>query len=155
MSARTWVRSGLVFLALTQLVPFGWAMVAPRSFYDAFPLGAPGWVTLFPPYNEHLLRDVGGLGVALGVVLAGAAVTLRREQVRVAALAFLVFVVPHGVFHTLHLHGMATADAVAQTAAFAVQVLVAVAVIALAGQVAERSPTECKASHRSSAARSS
>jgi hypothetical protein len=137
LNARAWLRAGLGFLAFTQFVPFGWALLAPRSFYDAFPFGAPGWVALLPPFNEHLVRDVGGLGVALGIVLAGAAVLARRDVTRLVVVAFLVFDIPHAVFHSLHLHGFATVDAVAQSAAFAVQILVAVALFVLAGRVPE------------------
>lgn len=38
-----------------------WAMVAPRSFYEV--------VATYPPYNEHLLHDVGAFQLGLGAVL--------------------------------------------------------------------------------------
>lgn len=141
MSPRSWLRGGLLFLAVTQFFPFAWAMLAPRSFYESFPFGDPGWVQLLPPYNEHLVRDVGGLGVALGIVLAGAAVIGRRDIARVALLGFVVYDVPHAVFHTLHLHGFSTADAIAQTALFVVQLLVVVALWVLAGRVPDERRT--------------
>ena len=140
MNARAWQRAGLGFLAFTQLVPFMWALLAPASFYDAFPFGAPGWVSLLPPFNEHLVRDVGGLGVALGIVLAGAAVLARRDVTRLVLVAFLVFDIPHAVFHSLHLHGFATVDAVVQSAAFAVQIVLAVVLFVLAGRLPAERP---------------
>jgi len=45
-----------------------WALLAPRSFYDDFPGGGRSWVSALPPYNEHLVRDVGGLPSNLAVV---------------------------------------------------------------------------------------
>jgi hypothetical protein len=46
----------------------------------------------------------------------------RSTGGRIAALAaFVVHTLPHVVFHGLHLDGFPTADAVAQTAGFAVQ----------------------------------
>ena len=36
----------------------------PRSFYDDFPFGR-GWVAMDGRYNEHLIRDVGVLNLAL------------------------------------------------------------------------------------------
>jgi hypothetical protein len=34
------------------------ALVAPRAFYDSFPLGA-SWVAMLPPFNQHLISDGG------------------------------------------------------------------------------------------------
>jgi hypothetical protein len=39
------------------------------------------------PYNEHLVRDVGALNLALGVLLASAAILLERRLARVSLLA--------------------------------------------------------------------
>ena len=43
-----------------------WALIAPQSFYDAFPsIGFGAWVGVDGPFNEHLIRDVGALYLAL------------------------------------------------------------------------------------------
>ena len=49
----------------------------PRSFYDDFPLGR-GWVAMDGRYNEHLIRDVGALNLALLVLTIGAIVVGTR-----------------------------------------------------------------------------
>jgi hypothetical protein len=71
------------------LLPGAWAFADPASFYDA--------VALFPPYNRHLLHDVGafqvGLGTALVLGLAGA------SGLRVALWATAVAAVLHAVSH--------------------------------------------------------
>src|SRR4028118_1615057 len=68
------LRVGLGFLALSQGVIGAWALLGPRTFFDHFPGTALGWVALLPPYNEHLVRDVGALSLALTVLLGYAAV---------------------------------------------------------------------------------
>jgi hypothetical protein len=108
------VRAGLGILAALQAVVGVWALLAPVSFYTSFPAAGHGWVALLPPYNEHLIRDVGELSLALTVVLAAAAVSGQRLLSAVAVCALAVYAVPHAVYHALHLEGFPTGDAVAQ-----------------------------------------
>jgi nucleoside-diphosphate-sugar epimerase len=84
----------------------------PSSFYESFPFGR-GWIALDGPYNEHLVRDVGGLNLALAVMAAGALLTNRVVVVRTAALAWLVYALPHAIYHASHLHGYGAGDAFA------------------------------------------
>jgi heme/copper-type cytochrome/quinol oxidase subunit 4 len=102
----------------------------PTSFYSSFPLPGHPWVSLLPPYNEHLVRDVGELSLALTVVLAAAAVIGQRLLSAVAVAAIAVYAVPHAIFHFLHLEGFPTSDAIAQTVGIALQ-LVVIAAVAL------------------------
>jgi heme/copper-type cytochrome/quinol oxidase subunit 4 len=99
------------------------------SFYRSFPLPGHDWVSLLPPYNEHLTRDVGELSLALTVVLVAAAVTGHWLLSVVAIIATAVYAVPHAVYHFLHMEGFPTTDAVAQTVGIALQLIV-VAVVA-------------------------
>jgi heme/copper-type cytochrome/quinol oxidase subunit 4 len=101
-----------------------WALFAPKSFYSNFPLPGHPWVSLLPPYNEHLVRDVGELSLALTVVLVAAAVTGQWLLSAVAVAATAVYAVPHAIFHFLHLEGFPTSDAVAQTIGIALQLVV-------------------------------
>jgi heme/copper-type cytochrome/quinol oxidase subunit 4 len=123
------VRAGLGFLAVLQAIIGVWALFAPTSFYSSFPLPGHPWVSLLPPYNEHLVRDVGELSLALTVVLTAAAVTGQRLLSAVAVAAIAVYAVPHAIYHFLHLEGFPTSDAVAQTIGIALQLAV-IAVIA-------------------------
>jgi hypothetical protein len=59
-----------------------------------------------PPFNQHLMTDVGGLGLALAVVLGAAAVTMDRLLIRVALAAYLLYSVSHLLFHVTHLTGL-------------------------------------------------
>ncbi|GAA4676931.1 hypothetical protein GCM10023215_06730 [Pseudonocardia yuanmonensis] len=123
------IRAGLWFLALTEVVVGVWALFAPAGFYAGFPAPGHPWVSLLPPYNEHLVRDVGALSLALTVALVGAALRPERRLTVVVLLAFLTATVPHAVFHTLHLHGFPAIDAMAQTIGFALQLGVGAALL--------------------------
>jgi hypothetical protein len=107
------------------------ALLTPRGFYDGFPAAGHAWVALLPPYNEHLVRDVGGLSLAMTVLLGAAAIHLERRLVRVAVLAFGAYTVPHALFHGLHLEGFSVLDAVAQMIGFAVQLGIVLGVLIL------------------------
>jgi hypothetical protein len=128
---RTLIRVGLLILAAMQVLVGAWALVAPRAFYDGFPLPGHAWVALLPPYNEHLVRDVGALNLALTVVLGAAAWTLYRTMIRVALLALMIFAVPHTIFHAEHLTGFPAADAVTQTVGTVLQLVLTVSLLVL------------------------
>ena len=107
------LRVTLVCLCLSAL-PIGLqATLGPRSFYDGFPLGR-SWVELLPPYNEHLIRDVGGFYLAFTILFVWAAVTLARALVVPLCVAWAVFSLAHGLFHVLHLDGFSPGDAIAE-----------------------------------------
>lgn len=99
--ARGWLRAGLALLALITLTAGAWQYFAPRSFYTGVPT-----VAADPPFNQHLMTDVGGLGLALAVVLGAAAATMDRLLIRVALAAYLVYSVSHLLFHVTHLTGL-------------------------------------------------
>jgi hypothetical protein len=115
-------------LALTEAVVGVWALFAPASFYRSFPGAGQAWVSLLPPYNEHLITDVGELSLALTVVLAAAAVTGHWLLSVVAIAAFAVYTVPHMIFHSFHLEGFSRGEAIAQTVGFVLQLLLGAAV---------------------------
>ncbi len=103
-----------MLLAVNQGVPGLWAALAPRSFYDDFPIPSHPWVSAFPPFNNHLTRDLGTLSVCTAVVLAGAAMFLERRLVTIALLSALTFMVPHTIWHIGHLAPFGPGDAVVQ-----------------------------------------
>lgn len=113
------IRFLLFALGIPQALIGFWALLAPSSFYDDFPAGTDGWVNVLGPFDEHLVTDVGALFVALGFLLAFAAVSLRRGTVIVAAISWLIFSVPHFLWHVLNLEPYGTADAIGNTATLA------------------------------------
>lgn len=92
--SRAWLRAGLIVLAAIQVAVGGWQYFAPRAFYDDIPT-----VAADPPFNGHLLTDVGGLNLALAVVVAAAAWRMERALTRVALVAYLVYSGSHLAFH--------------------------------------------------------
>jgi len=100
----------LTLLALTGLVVGGWAALLPENVYGDFPGVRPGWVSADGPFNEHLVRDVGAMFLALGALAVGALVVRTTTAARLAGLVWLVFSVPHAVYHLAHLHVFAPVD---------------------------------------------
>jgi hypothetical protein len=111
-------RAALGILLLAALTIGLSAAILPRTFYDDFPFVAH-WVELLPPYNEHLVTDVGGLYLGFAVLLAWAAWTLERTLVRAVCAAWLLTATIHLVFHATHLGGFSAADAIAEIATLA------------------------------------
>jgi hypothetical protein len=108
----------LGFLFLTALLIGLTAAVLPHTFYDDFPFLAH-WVELLPPYNEHLVTDVGGLYLGFAVLFGWAAWTLDRTLVRAVCVAWLLTAGIHLLFHVSHLANFSTADAIGQVGSLA------------------------------------
>lgn len=112
----------LLLLAAAAVTVGLWAAVLPTSFFSAFPLGRD-WVAADGAYNEHLVRDVGALHLALAVVTLVAWRRPTPTQIRAAAAAWLVFTAPHLAYHIVHADLLSLPDALAQTALLALQVI--------------------------------
>ena len=132
-----WTRIGLVYLAVGYALVGFWAAFAPRSFYTDFPGAGRHWISPDGPYNQHLIRDVGELNLALLVVVVAAAVTLSLPLVRAALVATLVNGVLHVVYHLGHVDMFSSGDQVAIIGS-----LVLAPVVALVLLVAVRGGTE-------------
>lgn len=99
------VRLGVVLLAASVALPAVWALLSPQSFFSDFPGLGQHWVRAFPPYNEHLVRDVGSFYLAFAVLMGAAAYTADRRLIRVSLITYLVFSIPHAVWHGQHAAG--------------------------------------------------
>jgi hypothetical protein len=102
------------------------ATLAPRTFYDYMP-----WVDMVPPFSEHLMRDYGGMNLALGLVTAVGANTMDRRMVRTALAAYLLFAVSHLLFHLTHHDHYRTSQALGEAAALTFAVLLPITLLAL------------------------
>ncbi len=121
----------LVVIAAGSLVVGVWAQGFPRSFYDDFPGMGRVWVAVDGPFNEHLVRDVGGLNLGLAFVAILALVTSSTLVARAAGGAALLFGGPHLLYHALHLDSFDTGDAIGMLASLTMAVLAGL--LALAG----------------------
>ena len=120
------LRAGIWLTAFIELAIGVVATMTPQAFYDYMP-----WVNLAPPYSEHLIRDYGAMNLALGLVTVVAATTMDRRMVHTALAAYLLFAIPHLLFHLTHHHNYAMAQAVGETAALTFAVLLPVTLLAL------------------------
>ena len=105
------------------------AALAPRVFYDDFPLGR-AWVQMLPPYNEHLINDVGGFYLAFALLFAWAAVSVHRALVVPLCTSWIFAALLHFGYHVTHLDGWDLGDAVAQTVVLALVLVLPVAALA-------------------------
>jgi hypothetical protein len=136
---RNLVRGIFIVFAVIQGIIGVWASIGPASFFDDGPLPGLGWVRLFPPYNEHLVRDFGGMNLTVTVLFIVAAVKLTPLLVRLAAGGYFLFALPHTIYHTIHLEHFTPTDAVIQTTGLYVMTLLLVIAFAAAGRL-ERTP---------------
>jgi hypothetical protein len=87
-----------------------WARWWPQHFFDTFPGWGHRWTAAYPPYNEHLVTDLGATFLTLAFLLiAGAAV--RNRGVRTVVLAGVAFFgALHLSFHAGHAGTMTGVD---------------------------------------------
>lgn len=87
----TWGRVSGSIGAVFFLVFGLWAFFAPDSFFDR--------VATWPPYNEHLLHDIGAFQLGLGAALLAAVRGLRVGLVALggSAVAAVMHVVSHAM----------------------------------------------------------
>ena len=126
-------RFALVVIAGGSLVVGVWAQGFPRSFYDDFPGLGRVWVAVDGPFNEHLVRDVGGLNLGLAFVAVMALITGSLLLARATGGAALLYGVPHLLYHATHLDLYDTADAVGLIVPLGFAVLAALLAVAPAG----------------------
>jgi hypothetical protein len=131
----TVLRIGLAILAVPAATVGLWAGLAPRSFYDDFPGLGQVWVAPDGPFNEHLVRDVGALNLALAVVTLAALTTLAAPLVRWVLVAWVVEGLLHVAYHVSNLEPFGTADQVSIVAG-----LVLVPVVAIGLLLVQRAP---------------
>ena len=80
------IAAGLLTIALGL-----WCFLAPQSFYDQ--------IAHWPPYNQHLLHDIGAFQMGLGaVLLAGAFI---RDGLLVGLTGGAVGSVMHAIAHVI------------------------------------------------------
>lgn len=123
-----WALTILGLLHLAWGIP---ATVAPRWFFDHFPGFGHRWTAAYPPYNEHLMTDVGAAFTTLGVILLLAAWMMDRKVTIVVLIGLLVFSTIHLGYHALHRGGLHAVDLAASIASLVAGVIVPLALLLL------------------------
>ena len=125
--------AALALSAVLALFVGVWAYVFPQSFYDVFP-GIPGpWVSVDGPFNEHLVRDVGGMYLALAAASIAGLIWRSPVAYRLLGIAWTVFGALHFLYHVLHLDHMTPVDAVGEVISLLVSLLLGVILLLPAG----------------------
>jgi hypothetical protein len=124
-------RAGLAGLGAVELAWGGWAYAAPARFFADFPGFGHRWTAAYPPFNEHLIADLGATFLTLGALLVVAAV-LDDSRVTVVVLAgSMLFNLLHLAFHAAHRGTMSGADYPVSLLALLFGVLTPAALLAL------------------------
>lgn len=142
MTRERWMRVALGYLAFAGLQIGGWALFAPESFYNGFPGFGRGWIAVDGPYNEHMTRDMGALQLALAFVFVAAAVRLDLTLVRIAAVAAMVWGVPHLIYHIFNIDGLTVADQIGIFGGLGFYVFLPVALLFMASEMEPARLTE-------------
>jgi hypothetical protein len=127
------VRAGVALLAVVETLVGLWTLLLPRSFYDV----VPGVDVL--PYNEHLMRDYGAMNLALALVTWVAYVRFEVWLARLVLAAYLLFAVPHLIYHQTHLEGLTTGEVLFNVIALWLAVLIPALLLVMTRQVANSS----------------
>ena len=95
-------------LALTVIIGLYvgvWAQFFPHVFYESFPGFGLRWISVHGAENEHLIRDVGSLYLALTAISIAGFFSRTAATGRIAGLGWAVFGVLHFAYHLNHLVG--------------------------------------------------
>lgn len=121
----------LIALAVPAAVVGIWGLIAPAGFHATFPGGGRHWLPPLGPYNEHLMRDFAAAYLALAALLTIGALKPKMTARRAAPAVFLVFALPHFIYHVLHTEGLATGDNIVNLIALALTVVIPIALLAI------------------------
>lgn len=106
-----------------------WALLAPRSFFRDFPAIGGAWVNALPPYNEHFVRDIGGLNLGFALLFFASASTLDVTLIRTSLGAWLLYALPHFLFHITNMERLSGSEKVFQTLALGALIVVPVGLL--------------------------
>lgn len=105
-----------------------WAAFFPAGFYSSFPGLGLHWVSADGPYDEHLVRDVGGLYLGLGAASLAAMFSASATPARIIGLGWLVFDLLHLEYHVTHLDG-STLDRVGNVVSLSAALVLAILLV--------------------------
>jgi hypothetical protein len=111
-----------------------WAAAFPTSFYSSFPGFGLHWISSDGPFNEHLIRDVGGLYVGFGAAALAAMFSRNASPGRVVGIGWSLFGVLHLSYHLTHLDGSAI-DRVGNIVGLGISLLLGLALLLPGGRV--------------------
>ncbi|MEO6470447.1 MAG: hypothetical protein ABIR57_01370 [Aeromicrobium sp.] len=132
------LRIGLIALGLPQAAIGVWALASAKGWFDSFPGAGRQWLGDYGPYNQHLATDVGATFVAIGALLIIAAWLLDHRTVVIALVVYLIYAIPHALFHLIHDDVLSSGDRIFDGAVLTLTVFGALGLIWVSSQT-ERS----------------
>lgn len=129
------LRVGIVVLVSWQVAIGLWAALHAEGFFFGYPTRGLSWVSMFPPYNEHLVRDYGLTLLQLAPVALVCLKRLDRAVVAATLIGVLLFHVPHLLYHEAHI--VRTDDLALQRLFLWTPVVVAVGLLCLTRKLAK------------------
>ncbi|MGP4017570.1 hypothetical protein [Saccharopolyspora sp. 5N708] len=91
----------LILLILYGIYTRLWGYFAPTSWYARFPGFGLNWLPPFGPYNEHFVKDVNAMYLALvTLTLATLLWMARQSMVHLTGAVWLTFNVLHLIYHS-------------------------------------------------------
>lgn len=134
------VRVGLVALGGAQLAIGSWALLDTHGWFDSFPGAGHHWLAAYGAYNAHLAVDVGATFSALGALLLLAAVWMEKRVVQAALIAYLVYAVPHLVYHLGADDTLPTGDRITSDASLVLSVVAPLVLLWTVGRADTAAP---------------
>jgi hypothetical protein len=132
-------RISLVFNGVTSAYVGIFAYFAPQAFHAGFPGFGLRWLPQLGPYNEHLLKDVGGFYLAITVLIFVALANARKPVVvPMTGAALLVFNSLHFVYHMTMLHMYEPRDQWLNAVLLALLVVLSIILVIPSGPVRPR-----------------
>ena len=135
------LRIALLALGLPQIAIGVWALASPRGWHNTFPGLGRRWLDNYGPYNHHLSTDVGATFLAIGALLLIATWLLDRRTVVIALVVYLVYAIPHTVFHLLNDDVLTAGEQILDGVVLTVTVLGSVGLIWLSGLISRSADT--------------
>lgn len=127
------MRAAVAVLLLSGLDVGAWATISPAGFYASFPGLGHHWVRALGTFNEHLVRDVGALSLALTALAAYALLRPTRDVLRATGIAWLTWGVIHLAYHLTKLGTLDGTDDALEVTLMVVTVLLAALVVVRPG----------------------
>lgn len=127
-------RLGLAVVALPVTANSIWAIVAPKHWFNNFGLNSP-WVGALGSYNEHLVLDFSLAHLSLSLLLLVTVFWLSKWLVRLSLSLWLLYAIPHFIFHGFHHAPFGTADNTFILGSLGLQVLLPLVLLFASGRL--------------------
>ncbi|MFB6346577.1 MAG: hypothetical protein ABEK50_12535 [bacterium] len=129
-------RLGLLMVGLPVLVLSIWMIAAPHHWFETFGWST-SWLGIHGPYNVHLILDFGFSQLALSVLILGGSLTMELRWIRLSLVAWLIYSLPHFLFHWLNHGGLRGPDRLLELSSLGFFVILPLLLLVYSGQLSD------------------